>query len=92
MRPNGNGMACRTHAYCGCSCDITFRAYIPRQMVLRVGGGRDAVLLCYNTGRTYEARLPNTFQPHTFLISLVRTAKSQLWPMRRWVGDALSNP
>ena len=57
-----------------------------------LGGGRDAVLLCYNTGRTYEARLPNTFQPHTFLISLVRTAKSQLWPMRRWVGDALSNP
>ena len=30
--------------------------------------------------------------PHTFRNSLERTSKSKIWPIRRWGGEANSNP
>ena len=47
---------------------------------------------CCTTGRAHIALLPNTFHPHTFLTSLGRTTKSQLWPIRHWGGEALHSP
>ena len=41
------------------------------------------------TGRAHIALLPNTFEPHTFLTTLGRTTKSQLWPISHYGGEAL---
>ena len=47
---------------------------------------------CCTTGRAYIALSPNRFQPHTFLTSLGRSTKSQMWPIHHRGGEALLNP